>query len=125
MTQRRPGSVVKASRLGAGPRTTEARSSERRINLPALSPTAESAHLRLGLAIAATFRPTPCAGSDDWLSEAAEVRAAAAESCTGCQVLSLCAQYADAAPEACGVWGGVDRTPAAAKRGRPRTRKSA
>ncbi|QNK79311.1 WhiB family transcriptional regulator [Nakamurella sp. PAMC28650] len=120
MTQRRPGFTnIAASKPGSGPRTDD-RPASRRINLPALSLAAEQAHVRLGAAIAAARR-TPCAGgSDKWFSEDPQVRQEAAESCRGCPVLALCAQYADEAGEGQGVWAGVDRTPTLAKRGRPR-----
>jgi hypothetical protein len=46
-----------------------------------------------------------------WSSDAKPAdRQDAAEACTFCPALALCAAYADAADERHGVWGGIDRT---------------
>lgn len=54
----------------------------------------------------------PC-GPDPapWYGDSAVERAEAAELCTGCSVLDLCAVAADEAGERWGVWGGADRQP--------------
>lgn len=50
---------------------------------------------------------TPCAGAgrDRWTGTEQQQRTAA-ESCMDCPVLHACADYADAAGEQHGVWGG-------------------
>ncbi|GAB2747758.1 hypothetical protein GCM10027039_01750 [Terrabacter koreensis] len=53
----------------------------------------------------------PCAGSDDWTSEDADTRAAAAQRCDGCPCLNECAAAADETKERWGVWAGRDRSP--------------
>ena len=51
--------------------------------------------------------PTPCAGAgrDRWQGNAHQQQTAA-EACMSCPVLLACADYADAAGEQHGVWGG-------------------
>lgn len=54
-----------------------------------------------------TIDATPCAGADrnDWTGGAAAQERAAAR-CLDCPVLALCDDYALAADERVGVWGG-------------------
>lgn len=84
---------------------------------------ARRAWAALGEAIGAARNLVPCAESDDWTSEAAQIRSKAAERCGGCPALWECRSYADAAGEPFGVWAGIDRTPSrAARNGRPHER---
>jgi len=46
-----------------------------------------------------------------WFGDSPDERAEAAERCSGCAVLDLCAAAADENREKWGVWGGVDRQP--------------
>ena len=56
---------------------------------------------------------TPCQGRDAalWLSEYYAWRAVAIPMCAGCDLLTLCAQYATELKASFGVWAGIDRTP--------------
>ena len=60
---------------------------------------------------------TPCQGwdADLFLSEDHTERAAAVPLCAGCEVLTLCGQYATEIKAGFGVWAGVDRTPTSRK----------
>lgn len=77
---------------------------------------AAAAHQRLTAALVAlaTQGVRPRCGDpiahELWLSDDREDRQTAARWCTGCPVLDLCGQAADAAGERFGVWGGKDRT---------------
>ena len=52
----------------------------------------------------------PCGPNPDpWYGDTPAERAEAAELCSGCAVLHLCAAAAAEAGERWGVWGGVDR----------------
>lgn len=51
-----------------------------------------------------------CHGSDDWLSEAPEVRAEAARWCAPCIVLGQCTEAARELKPSFGVFGGKDWT---------------
>ena len=53
----------------------------------------------------------PCKDRDEWTSEDADARAAAALACLPCPVSALCSATADHAREKFGVWGGRDFTP--------------
>ncbi len=55
----------------------------------------------------AAVEETPCAGAgrDRWQGNGHQQRAAA-DACMSCPVLRACADYADAAGEQHGVWGG-------------------
>ena len=55
--------------------------------------------------------PVPCAGRDEWISEAAADRSWAAGHCRGCPLITLCGEAADGIAARVGVWGGRDRTP--------------
>ena len=70
--------------------------------------------LRAGLATTAT----PCQGPDRaaWFANDATTRAAAAEACGHCRLRGPCHDYATAAAEPGGVWGGQDRQPRAPAR---------
>ena len=78
---------------------------------PHLSPQAERLLVQLTEAAADAPRLTPCQREPaPFMSDERAVRAAAARACTGCPVRGLCAEYAAAAGERFGVWGGEDRT---------------
>lgn len=53
----------------------------------------------------------PCNGRMEWSSDDQDDRTEAAERCAGCPATVACSNYATAAREKFGVWGGVDRTP--------------
>jgi Transcription factor WhiB len=53
----------------------------------------------------------PCAsGGDLWMSESSDERAWAAHACTGCPLLTPCADLAAEIKPSFGVWAAVDRT---------------
>lgn len=52
---------------------------------------------------------TPCRQRIEWISPDLEDREFAIRRCVGCPVLRQCGEYAVAARERDGVWGGVDR----------------
>ena len=52
----------------------------------------------------------PCRDRDEWISADPDERAFAAAHCAGCHAIRQCGDYADAAKEREGVWGGRDRT---------------
>ena len=60
---------------------------------------------------------TPCQGRDAalWLSEYYAWRAVAIPLCTGCELITLCAQYGDEIKASAAVYGGTDRTPTTRK----------
>lgn len=66
------------------------------------------------LALADAGKRTPCQGPqrDLWTSDNDTDRADAAERCTPCPVLALCANSADELGEKWMVYGGTDRRPA-------------
>lgn len=53
---------------------------------------------------------TPCHERDEWVSDDATERAAAAAACQHCPVLAPCRTVADLRKERHHVWGGRDRT---------------
>lgn len=58
--------------------------------------------------------PPPCTGDPEaWTSDDMATRAYAARACLRCAVVDQCAAFAEANNETFGVWGGIDRTPAA------------
>lgn len=53
---------------------------------------------------------TPCqADPGPWFADTPEARGLAAHACGSCPIVAPCRDYADAAGERCGVWGGQDR----------------
>ena len=50
----------------------------------------------------------PCAGRDEWLSEAPDDRGEAAQACAWCPLLDACRPLAEAEEPLAGVWGGID-----------------
>ena len=54
--------------------------------------------------------PTPCRDDPRFTSDDLDDRQVAAGLCEGCPVIELCGNYAEAAREVTGVWGGQDRT---------------
>lgn len=64
---------------------------------------------------------TPCAGAgrDQWTGTKRQQRAAA-DACMSCPALRACAEYADAADEQHGVWGGYTARERQARRGEAR-----
>jgi hypothetical protein len=65
------------------------------------------------LSLAARDERTPCQGrySELWTSENYTQRAETIPLCIGCDLLTLCAQYATELRASFGVWAGIDRTP--------------
>jgi hypothetical protein len=65
------------------------------------------------LTLAARDQRTPCQGRYGalFLSEHFTRRAAAIPMCTGCDLITKCADYAAELKASFGVWAGVDRTP--------------
>jgi Transcription factor WhiB len=55
--------------------------------------------------------PPPCIGplASFWTSDDPAARSDAAEQCSGCVIIGLCGDVAEARGERWGVWGGVDR----------------
>ncbi|BAK36062.1 hypothetical protein MLP_30480 [Microlunatus phosphovorus NM-1] len=72
--------------------------------------------------LAADGRRPPCGdygAHDVWLSDDPDIRALAADWCTGCPVREQCHNAAEAGDEKFGVWAGIDRTPPKRRPGRP------
>ena len=64
------------------------------------------------LSLAHREQTPPCAdGSNAWTSDDHEIRTLAIPLCAGCDLLTLCAQYATEIKATFGVWAGQDRTP--------------
>ena len=64
------------------------------------------------LTLAARDQRTPCQGrySELWTSEDYTQRAETIPLCAGCDLLTLCAQYATELKASFGVWAGTDYT---------------
>jgi hypothetical protein len=69
------------------------------------------------LILAARDQRTPCQGrySELWTSEDYTQRAETIPLCTGCDLITKCADYAAEIKASFGVWAGTDRTPATRK----------
>lgn len=64
------------------------------------------------MAAIAESGPTPCATAPEtWVADKSAQQAIAAAACQACPVLTLCAEYADAAKERGSVWAGRPRQP--------------
>lgn len=85
----------------------------------------EAQALHLALSLAAEQSRPPCRGRDEWTSDGADDKAAALEACAFCPIQSPCAAYARAADERHGVWSGIDRGDANARRRAQRRAASA
>jgi len=74
--------------------------------------------------LAASASYTPCrSGGEEWFADDPKLQRRAAQLCTGCPLLEACRNYALAAYEPNGVWGGL--TPADRKRLRRERRRAA
>lgn len=87
------------------------------VDVPESTPVlteAEQAFRRLAARLdelADTGRTWPCAADPErWFADDDADRAAAAEACRSCPALTACGDYAAAADERHGTWGGVDRS---------------
>ena len=92
------------------------------MSLATIIPTgALDAWQRLGLALQDVVPPCS-AEPDEWADpKDRDAVAAAQDGCMDCPAMLECADYAEAADEQYGVWGGVDRTPYSRKQPRRRS----
>lgn len=82
-----------------------------------------AARARLDAALAQVAHRVPCRPEPSpWWSADAAGRARAATACRPCPVLTKCSAYADAAGEAHGVWGALDRESLTPRERRQRAR---